>query len=109
LDADGNVDRMIAVSRDITELKLAQTAALQAEKLAATGRLAATIAHEINNPLEAVTNFQPVSPWTGFCLHREPSNRGSKSETLTHFRVEFARVAQIAQQTLGFYRDNFAK
>jgi PAS domain S-box-containing protein len=57
LDKDGKIERLIAVSRDITELKCAQMAVMQAEKLAATGRLAATIAHEINNPLEAVTNY----------------------------------------------------
>jgi PAS domain S-box-containing protein len=90
LDADGNVDRMIAVSRDITELKLAQTAALQAEKLAATGRLAATIAHEINNPLEAVTNF----------IYLAKTSDGVPEDICKHLEIadrELARVAQIAQ------------
>ena len=99
LDLEGRIERLIAISRDITELKRAQTAVLQAEKLAATGRLAATIAHEINNPLEAVTNCiylartSPDLP-EGVCQHLEIADR------------ELARVAQIAQQTLGFYRDN---
>ena len=57
LDKRGNIERLVAVSRDMTELKTAQQLAIQSEKLAAAGRMAATIAHEINNPLEAVTNF----------------------------------------------------
>ena len=57
LDRQGKIERLVAVSRDMTELKSAQEIAIQSEKLAATGRLAATIAHEINNPLEAVTIF----------------------------------------------------
>jgi PAS domain S-box-containing protein len=99
LDADGNIERLIAVSRDITELKQAQTAVLQAEKLAAAGRLAATIAHEINNPLEAVTNF----------IFLAKTSEGVPEEVCKQLEIadrELSRVAQIAQQTLGFYRDN---
>lgn len=98
-DAHGKIERLIAVSRDITELKMAQTVALQAEKLAATGRLAATIAHEINNPLEAVTNF----------IYLAKTSEGVPEDVCQHLEIadrELARVAQIAQQTLGFYRDN---
>jgi PAS domain S-box-containing protein len=67
LDKGGKIERLIAISRDITELRRAQMAVLQAEKLAATGRLAASIAHEINNPLEAVTNFIYLA-CSGRCL-----------------------------------------
>jgi PAS domain S-box-containing protein len=95
---DGEIERLIAVSRDITELKIVQKAAIQAEKLAAAGRLAATIAHEINNPLEAVTNFIYLAMTAqdvpeGVRRHLEVADR------------ELARVAQIAKQTLGFYKD----
>jgi signal transduction histidine kinase len=99
LDGDGKIERLIVVSRDISELKRAQTAVLQAEKLAATGRMAATIAHEINNPLEAVTNF----------IYLAKTTEGVPEEVCRHLEIadrELARVAQIAQQTLGFYRDN---
>jgi signal transduction histidine kinase len=99
LDGKGKIERLIAVSRDISELKRAQTAVLQAEKLAATGRMAATIAHEINNPLEAVTNF----------IYLAKTTEGVPEEVCRHLEIadrELARVAQIAQQTLGFYRDN---
>jgi PAS domain S-box-containing protein len=98
LDSNGILERFIVVSRDITELKQAQLVTLQAEKLAATGRFAATMAHEINNPLEAVMNFIYLAKTSegvpeGVCRQLEIADR------------ELARVAQIAQQTLGFYRD----
>ena len=99
LDGEGKIERLIVVSRDISELKRAQIAVMQAEKLAATGRLAATIAHEINNPLEAVTNF----------IYLAKTTEGIPEEVCQHLEIadrELARVAQIAQQTLGFYRDN---
>jgi len=97
LDRQGSIERMVAVSRDMTELKSAQQLAIQSEKLAATGRLAATIAHEINNPLEAVTNF----------IYLAMTARGLPEEVCRHLEIadrELARVSQIAQQTLGFYR-----
>jgi PAS domain S-box-containing protein len=97
--ADGKIERLIAVSRDITELKQAQVLLVQAEKLAATGRMAATIAHEINNPLEAVTNF----------IYLAKTSEGVPEDVCRMLDIadrELARIAQIAQQTLGFYRDN---
>jgi signal transduction histidine kinase len=99
LNREGSLERLIAVSRDITEIKQAQMALMQAEKLAATGRLAATIAHEINNPLEAVTNF----------IYLAKTSEGLPADVCRTLEIadrELARVAQIAQQTLGFYRDN---
>jgi PAS domain S-box-containing protein len=99
LGAQGEVERLVAISRDMTELKWAQKALLDAEKLAAAGRLAATIAHEINNPLEAVTNY----------IYLARTNPDLPEEVSRHLEIadqELARVAQIAQQTLGFYRDN---
>lgn len=97
LDRQGKIERLVAVSRDMTELKSAQQLAIQSEKLAATGRLAATIAHEINNPLEAVTNF----------IYLAMTAQGLPEEVCRHLQIadrELARVSQIAQQTLGFYR-----
>jgi PAS domain S-box-containing protein len=97
LDKKGNIERLVAVSRDMTELKAAQQLAFQSEKLAAAGRLAATMAHEINNPLEAVTNF----------IYLAMTAKGLPEEVCRHLEIadrELARVSQIAQQTLGFYR-----
>ena len=56
-DEAGQPERVLGVGMDITNNKLAEDALRKSEKLAAAGRLAATIAHEINNPLEAVTNL----------------------------------------------------
>ena len=95
---DGAIERLIAIARDTTELRQAQQIAIQAEKLAAAGRMAATIAHEINNPLEAVTNF----------IYLARTNPDIPEETQRYLEIadrELTRVAQIAQKTLGFYRD----
>jgi signal transduction histidine kinase len=74
----------------------AEEALRRSEKLAATGRLAASIAHEINNPLEAISNAI-------YLARSSPS-----SETPLYLKLadeELARVAQITKQTLGFYRE----
>ena len=56
-DERGRVVGVSKIARDITQNKKIEMALIQSEKLAATGRMAATIAHEINNPLEAVVNL----------------------------------------------------
>src|SRR5207248_1585659 len=56
-DAKGQVVGASKIVRDISERKAAEAALIEKEKLAATGRLAATLAHEVNNPLEAITNL----------------------------------------------------
>ena len=74
----------------------AEEALRRSEKLAATGRLAASIAHEINNPLEAISN--------AIYLARSCP----PEEITTYLKIadeELARVAQISKQTLGFYRE----
>ncbi len=89
---------MIGTVQDITARKTQEATLRQSEKLAATGRLAATIAHEINNPLEAVTNLI-------YICRTDPTVPPSVQRLLKTADDELARVAQIAQQTLGFYRD----
>ena len=84
--------------RDVTENKKQAQALLLSEKLAATGRLAATIAHEINNPLEAVVNLL-------FLARRAPNSDPKVQKYLETAEKEMNRVAHIARQTLGFYRD----
>jgi PAS domain S-box-containing protein len=86
---------------DITEKKKMEQALIMTEKLASVGRLAASIAHEINNPLEAVTNLLYLTKRD----LRNPDKAEQHLESATH---ELDRVAHIARQTLGFYRDNSA-
>ncbi len=94
---DRRVERLIVVSRDNTELHFARAAAIEAEKQATAGRLAATIAHEVNNPLEAVTNF----------IYLAQTVPGMPEEALRYLQTadeELSRAAQISRQTLGFYK-----
>lgn len=86
-------------SVDVTEQKRMEQALLLTEKLASVGRLAASIAHEINNPLEAVTNLI-------YLANRDLANPARAAQYLRSATHELDRVAHIARQTLGFYRDN---
>jgi signal transduction histidine kinase len=56
-ESDGSISGIIVLGVDVTDRKKTHNALIQAEKLAAVGRLASSIAHEINNPLESVTNL----------------------------------------------------
>ena len=98
LDADGNVRGVIVQGQDITDRKRAEEALIQSEKLAAVGRLAASIAHEINNPLEAVTNL--------LFLARALSEPGPLQEYLDTAERELRRVSIISNQTLRFHKQS---
>jgi PAS domain S-box-containing protein len=87
-----------AVIVDTTERRRAEDALRKTEKLAAAGRLAASIAHEINNPLEAVTNLL-------YLLSQEPLEEQARAYAALA-QHEVARVSQITQQTLRFYRQS---
>jgi PAS domain S-box-containing protein len=84
-----------AIARDVTAQTCAEEALRRNEKLATAGRLAAVVAHEINNPLEAVTNLL-------YLARRDPSRQ---SEYLDQAEKEVERVAEFAHQTLGFVRE----
>jgi PAS domain S-box-containing protein len=77
----------------------AEEALWRSEKLAAAGRVAATVAHEINNPLEAITNL-------AFLVRNAVSDRPEAVRLLDQMDEELHRVAFITKQTLGFYRDS---
>ncbi|HEY4740316.1 MAG TPA: ATP-binding protein [Candidatus Acidoferrales bacterium] len=95
-DAHGSIVRWFGTNTDVTEQRRSEEALRQTEKLAATGRLAASIAHEINNPLEAVTNLV-------YLARKQPVN---VQKYLTMADQELDRIAQITKNTLGFYRDS---
>src|SRR6267154_535889 len=97
-DKAGRPERMLGVGIDITSNKLAEDALRKSEKLAAAGRLAATIAHEINNPLEAVTNLL-------YLLRLNDQWDDQARSYVSQAEHELARIAHVARQTLGFYRD----
>jgi PAS domain S-box-containing protein len=97
-DDNGNVIGAAKIVRNITETNKIERALRTTEKLAATGRMAATVAHEINNPLEAVTNLV-------YLAKRELSQNDRVAGYLDLASRELDRVAHITRQTLGFYRD----
>jgi PAS domain S-box-containing protein len=87
------------VVRDISSRKQAESALKSSEKLAATGRLAASMAHEINNPLTSVTNIL-------YLLNLDPGLTGPNRRLIHTAQQEIYRVSHIVKQTLGFYRES---
>lgn len=85
------------IATEITDQLKTDEMLRKTEKLAATGRLAASIAHEVNNPLEAVTNLL-------YLLGTDNSLGSEANELVAMAQAELARVAVITQQTLRFYR-----
>jgi PAS domain S-box-containing protein len=95
-DESGAVREWVATCTDIEQQKVAEEALIKSEKLAIAGRLAASIAHEINNPLESVTNLL-------YLIARAQSLEDVRSFAQMA-QSELARVSHIASQTLRFYR-----
>jgi PAS domain S-box-containing protein len=96
IDDEGRVARVLGVLWDVTGRKQTEEAMLRAEKLAVAGRLAATVAHEINNPLEAVSNLL-------FLVSLSDTVAAARE----HAEVamgEVMRISAITQQTLKFHR-----
>jgi two-component system, NtrC family, sensor kinase len=97
LGGDDASGERVLILTDITDHKLAEYAMRTAEKLAATGKLANAIAHEINNPLEALTNL--------IYLAGRTESVESVQYLLTRADAELARIARITRQSLSFHRD----
>ena len=98
MEAPGTLVAFSAVIRDISARKQSERALLQNEKLASVGRLASSIAHEINNPLASVTNLL-------YILDSQVPTPELKA-LVTSAQEELARVSQIASHTLRFHRQS---
>lgn len=96
MGSDGRLKRIVGVVADVTQRRNTEEAMLRAEKLAVAGRLAASVAHEINNPLEAVTNLLYLVALAGTLEDAQAHARTAMDELL--------RVSLIAQSTLKFHR-----
>jgi PAS domain S-box-containing protein len=94
-DESGAIAFLTVESRDVTEEKRAELALLKSEKLASVGRLASSIAHEINNPLESVMNLIYLA------RHASPDD---SERYLDLADQEIRRVSSIANQTLRFHK-----
>ena len=95
----GQVVGASKIARDVSERKLTEAAMIKSEKLAAAGRLAATLAHEINNPLQAVTNL--VNLWA-----QSPGLDALGRAHAAMAENELRRVNHLTQQSLSFYRES---
>ncbi len=94
-DDHGRLTGIVLVFRNVEERRRTQNALLQSEKLAAVGRLASSIAHEINNPLESVMNLIYLA------RHSDPADA---KKYLDLADEEIRRVSIIANQTLRFHK-----
>ncbi len=98
LDEHGQPSSVVGTLDDITLRRQTETALRQTEKLAAVGKLASSIAHEINNPLESVTNL--------LYLAQTSQDVADIHQHLELAEQELRRVSAIANQTLRFHRQS---
>jgi PAS domain S-box-containing protein len=98
-DGRDNLIGVVLVFRDATYERKSQEVLRKTEKLAAAARLSATVAHEINNPLEAIGNLLYLAKET-------PGMPDFAAQQLELAEQELERVSHITRQTLGFYRES---
>jgi PAS domain S-box-containing protein len=96
-DEAGRIVGAAKIARGIGERKKNERTLLMTERLASVGRLAATVAHEINNPLEAITNL--------VYLARTANSSSEVAGFLSDVEEQLACVSHLTRQTLGFYRE----
>ncbi len=99
VDTAGNCAGGVVVLVDVSEWKQVEEALRRSEKLAAAGRIASTLAHEVNNPLNSVTNLL-------FLLEANKSLDAEARQYLNLASAELGRVSHIVRSTLAFYRDS---
>jgi PAS domain S-box-containing protein len=98
---DGRIDRWLGTSTDIHDMKMAEESLRRAEKLATAAQFAASMAHEINNPLASVTNLI-------YLVLRDPSLSEAGRKQLEMADQELARVAQVTRQALRFHKQSIS-
>jgi PAS domain S-box-containing protein len=96
-DAEGEVAGVVLVFRDVTDLRRREAALMAHEKLAVAGRLSASIAHEIHNPLDSVANLH-------YLMANEP-DAVLQQKYLGMAQQELNRTLQISRAMLGLYRE----
>lgn len=97
-DENGAPRSMVGVNMDVTDRKRSEEALRMSDRLAATGRMAASLAHEINNPLASVTNLL-------YLLEQEPLGEQARM-FVSIASAELGRVAHITKNILGLYRES---
>ena len=95
--AEGVIERWLGASTDVDDQKVTEAALRHTEKLAAAGRLASSLAHEINNPLSAAIN-------SIYIVMLDAGLSEGNRAYLQQAEAELARVAHVTTQTLGFFR-----
>jgi PAS domain S-box-containing protein len=96
-ESRGGLTGAVVVLKNITEEQRLQAHLIQSEKLAATGRMAASLAHEINNPLQAIQGCLDLA-------QANPADLQKQERYLTMAKSEVDRLATIVQRMLDFYR-----
>lgn len=100
LDSDGIMSGIVLVFHDVTEERRTEAALIAGEKLAVAGRLSASIAHEIHNPLDSVSNL--------LFLLRDEDDPAKRLEYLQMAQQELGRTMQISRTLLSLYRESKA-
>lgn len=98
-DEAGRVIGAAKIARDVGQRKKAEEALRISERLASVGRLAATVAHEINNPLAAVVNLI-------YLVRNSPGLPANVRQYVSMAEEELGRISALTRQTLGFYRED---
>jgi len=96
-DYDGNFNGSFAIFVDITQAKLLQKQLIQSERLAATGKLAASVAHEINSPLQGITAFL-------YSIEQSHKQDRDLMEDINLIKAGFERIRNTVKNLLDFNR-----